>query len=391
MKKRVYLILFITIFITACSGPKQPAASAQPVEIKLMMIGNMYIEPEVYRSGFSPKGIPTNYDHLFANILSDIGEADIKIINQTTPLGGKELGLSGYPNFNSPQELGDSIVKAGFNVVLHASNHFLDKSLAGAQATIDYWHNQHSEIACLGINNTAETADNIYVYEKEGFKVAILNYTSETNNEIPADKPYIINLLRDEAKVRATIKKAHNMADIVIVCPNWGSKYEFTPEEVQKNWTHLFLEEKVDLVIGTHPQVLENVEKLTSSDGHEMIVYYSLGNFVSSQNYIPRVLSGMAKVTLVKEGDKSYIKAHEIEVLINHRATDNTFTTYKLSDYTDDLLTRNALNSDHAVPCENNCWCGASILGIPTHGVSNFNIAYCQKLCRHILGDMYKA
>lgn len=403
-------IMLVTGLFTACGNdePTKPAdatvsnqptteatteepTTKAPVEIKVMMIGDMLIHPGVYKSGFDSKGIPSNYDHFFANILPDLNESDIKIVNQETPLGGKELGLSGYPSFNSPQEIGDSMVKAGFNVILHASNHFLDKGLAGAQATIDYWKTKHPEVAYLGANDTAEDVEKIYVYEKDGFKVAILNYTYGTNGiAIPAAKPYIVNTFNDEARVRNDIKKAHELADMVIVCPHWGTEYVFRPDDFQKKWTQIFLEEKVDLVIGTHPHVLENVEKLTSPDGHEMVVYYSLGNFVSSQNYIPRVLGGMAKVTLVKEGDKAYIKTYEIETLINHRTTDNTFTTYKLRDYTDALLAKNILNSDHAAPCTTWCQCGAYQIGVPTHGVCNFTLDYCKRLSKFILGDMYK-
>lgn len=369
---------------------QEPTTKA-PVEIKVMMIGDMLIHPGVFKSGFDANGNPSNYDHFFANILPEIKEADISIVNQETPLGGQELGLSGYPCFNSPQEIGDSMVKAGFNVVLHASNHFLDKGLAGATATLNYWKTKHPEVAVLGVNATAEDAEKIYVYEKDGFKVAILNYTYGTNGiAIPASAPYIVNTFNDEARVRNDIRKAHTLADMVIVCPHWGTEYVYRPDEFQKKWTSIFLEEEVDLVLGTHPHVLENVEKLTSPSGHEMVVYYSLGNFVSSQNYIPRVLGGMAQVTLVKEGDQAYIKTYEIEPLINHRTTDNTFTTYKLSDYTDALLAKNILNSDHAAPCGSWCQCGAAQLGISTHGVSNFSVAYCKKLCKYILGDMYK-
>ncbi len=367
------------------------STTAAPVEIKVMMIGDMLIHPGVYKSGFDANGNPSNYDHFFANILPEIQAADIRIVNQETVLGGTALGLSGYPCFNSPQEIGDSIVKAGFNVVLHASNHTLDKGLNGAMATITYWKTKHPEVAVLGINETQKDAENIYVYEKDGFKVAILNYTYGTNGiAIPANAPYIVNTFNSEERVRSDIRKAHQLADMVIVCPHWGTEYVYTPDSFQKKWTSVFLEEKVDLVLGTHPHVLENVEKLTSADGHEMVVYYSLGNFVSSQNYIPRILGGMAQVTLVKDGERAYIKTYEIEPIITHRTNDSTFCGYKLSDYTDALLSKNILLSDHAPACTGRCYCGAAQVGVTTHGVGNFSVEYCKRFCKAVLGAMYK-
>lgn len=404
-------LIVVTCLFTGCGMKSQPAnataaqssstaetketipepTTASPVEIKVMMIGDMLIHPGVYKSGFDANGNPSNYDHFFADILPEIQAADISIVNQETVLGGTALGLSGYPCFNSPQEIGDSIVKAGFNVVLHASNHALDKGLNGAMATISYWKTKHPQIAVLGLNETADDVNDIYVYEKDGFKVAILNYTYGTNGiAIPANAPYIVNTFNDEARVRNDIRKAHRLADMVIVCPHWGTEYVYTPDAFQKKWTSIFLEEKVDLVLGTHPHVLENVEKLTSADGHEMVVYYSLGNFVSSQNYIPRILGGMALVTLIKDNNKAYIKTYEIEPIITHRTNDNTFCGYKLSDYTDELLKKNILLSDHAPACTGRCYCGAAEVGAPTHGIVNFSVDFCKRFCKAVLKDMYK-
>lgn len=421
MKKRI-LSLFLTVAMLMCSltacgseeetkdvnatisvqqetttqqptqAPTEATTKApEPVEISVMMIGDMLIHPGVYKSGFNAGTGTYNYDHFFKPILSDIQSADISIVNQETILGGTAMGLSGYPCFNSPQELGDSLVKAGFNVILHASNHTLDKGLNGAMATINFWKTKHPEVAVLGINETAADTENIYVYNKEGFKVAILNYTYGTNGiAIPASAPYIVNTFNDESRIRNDIRKARKMADMVIVCPHWGTEYVYSPDAFQKQWTQIFLQEGVDVVIGTHPHVIQPVEKLTGANGHEMIVYYSLGNFVSSQNYIPRILGGMAQLTLVKDGNKTYVKEYGIEPIITHRTNDNTFAGYKLNDYTDALSAKNILRSDHAPACTGRCYCGAAQLGVATHGVGNLTVDYCKRFCKAVLGDMYK-
>ena len=220
-----------------------------------------------------------------------MNQMDLHIVNQETILGGTEMGLGGYPAFNSPQEIGDAEVKAGFNIILHATNHTLDRGLSGVNNTIEFWKTKHPDTTYLGIHDSEEDAKNIYVYEKQGFNVAVLNYTYGTNGiAIPSSAPYCVDTFDDEAKVRDDIRRAHKLADMVIVCPHWGTEYVYESTSYQDQWTNVFLEEGVDVVLGTHPHVIEPVKEFTrESDGHKMVVYYSLGNFVSNQDEIPRI------------------------------------------------------------------------------------------------------
>ena len=207
----------------------------------------------------------------------------------------------------SPWALGDAEVKAGFNIILHATNHTLDKGLKGVENCLSFWKTYHPDTTVLGINETEEDYENIYVYEKEGFKIAFLNYTYGTNGiPIPDSKPYIVNML-DKDKITADVTKAKQLADMVIVLPHWGTEYVYTPDSNQNYWTQLFLSLGVDVVIGTHPHVLEPVEVVSDTKGHEMLVYYSLGNFVSNQDQKPRMIGGMAKMTLVKDETGCYV------------------------------------------------------------------------------------
>ncbi len=371
-------------------GLKESSPTDAPVTINVMMIGDMLIHEGVYRSGTSDE-VTYSYDHLFANILGDIQEADLRIVNQETILGGTAMGLQGYPTFNSPQEIGDAEVTAGFNVILHATNHALDQGLTGLNTTVSYWKSKHPQMSILGIYSTQEEADNIYVYEKDGFKVAILNYTYGTNGiSIPSSAPYCINTLDDEAKVRNDIQRAKLMADLVIVCPHWGTEYVYDTTDYQDYWTQVFLEEGVDVVIGTHPHVLEPVEEFTREDGHTMVVYYSLGNFVSNQDEMPRMIGGMAKLTLVKEGNTARVETYSIVPLVTQKLFGyKLITTYKLSDYTNELALQNAIRRDTPECTDTTCLCGADILGLETHSNTNFTLEYCQRFAKAVLGDMY--
>lgn len=336
--------------------------------VDILMIGDMLIHGPVYKSGIQSDG-SLNYDHFFKNIQEDLDEAEIKIVNQETILGGSNLGISSYPCFNSPQEIGDSEAKAGFNVILHATNHAMDKKYTAIKNTIDFWKEKYSNIMMLGLNENEEEQNNIQIYEQNDFKIALLNYTYGTNGiPLPQDKPYLVNLL-DEEKVTKDINKAKSLADFIIVMPHWGTEYRYIPDSLQEKYTKLFSDLGVDLVIGTHPHVLENIEMITNSDGHEMLVYYSLGNYVSSQTKKDRVVGGMAKIAIEKDynTNESYIVEYELDPIITQQGE---YTSYKLEDYTDELASKNKIRN-HS-------------------GCSDFNMEYINNLCGKILGNDFK-
>lgn len=343
---------------------------AEPPEVSLIMVGDMLMHTRVLESGKREDGT-YQYDHLFAQVKEDIEGADLALVNQETILGGTDLGLSSYPNFNSPYEVGDAEVKAGFDVILQATNHALDKGKTGLLNDIAFWDQKYPEIAYLGIQDTKEEQDeNIYVYEKEGIRIAILNYTYGTNGiPLPEGMPYAVNLL-DEQKIRKDMEKANAISDFQIVCPHWGTEYYLDVDESQKRWTRLFLENGVDLVIGAHPHVIEPIRMETDESGNQMLVYYSVGNFVNgteSYDGTPgdRMLGGMAKVTIgYDENGELGIKSYGVTPLVCHMAQGNAYTVYRLSDYTQELAQENLiLNQD-----------------------SSFSLERCQKLVDQVWG-----
>ena len=331
----------------------------EPPEVSLVMVGDMLMHTRVLESGKKEDGT-YQYDHLFAQVKDDITEADLALVNQETILGGSDLGLSSYPTFNSPYEVGDAEVDAGFDVILQATNHALDKGKTGLLNDIAFWDSNYPDIAYLGIQDTKEEQDDqIYVYEKEGIRIAILNYTYGTNGiPLPEDMPYAVNLL-DEQKIRKDMEKANAISDFQIVCPHWGTEYYLDVDESQKKWTKLFLESGVDLVIGAHPHVIEPIRMETDEAGNQMLVYYSVGNFVNgteSYDGTPgdRMLGGMAKVTIgYDENGELGIKSYGVTPLVCHMAKGEAYTVYRLSDYTKELARENLiLNQDSSFSLE---------------------------------------
>jgi len=304
-------------------------------QVTLLAVGDNLIHIEVVESGRQEDG-SYNFNHLYDEIKDEIEAADIAVINQETILGGKDLTYSGYPAFNSPIEIGEALVEAGFDVILHATNHTLDKGEKGVNNTFEFW-DKYPSINVLGINKTQEDRNKIPIIEKNNIKIAMLNYTYGLNGyKIPEHRPYIVNML-DKKQMEKDIKKAHELADFIIVFPHWGTEYVYQPTSSQKQLVEFFYELEVDMVIGTHPHVLQPVEWVTSDSGHNMLVYYSLGNFLSYQKEAARMLGGIAQVTITKDEDNhTYISHADISPIVTHYEhgpRDYNYGIYKLSEY----------------------------------------------------------
>lgn len=307
-------------------------------QVTLLAVGDNLIHIEVVESGKQEDG-SYNFDHLYDEIKEEIESADIAVVNQETILGGESLTYSGYPAFNSPTEIGDALVNAGFDVILHATNHTLDKREEGVNNTFDFWDG-YPDIRILGINKTEEDRNVVPIVEKNDIKIAMLNYTYGLNGyKIPEHRPSIVNML-DKNQMEKDIKKAHEEADFIIVFPHWGTEYVYEPTASQKDLVDFYYELGVDLVIGTHPHVLQPVEWITSDSGHNMLVYYSLGNFLSYQKEAARMLGGMAHVTIIKDDEDTYISHASMTPIITHYEhgpTDYNYGIYKLSEYTSEM------------------------------------------------------
>ena len=312
-------------------------------EVTLIMVGDMLMHTPINETGVKEDG-SIDFSHLFTHTKDMIEEADIAIVNQEVILGGEELGISGYPAFNTYYEFGDDLVDVGFDVVLHATNHALDKGKRGVLNCLSYWEENHPEIGVLGIQDSQEEQNEIYVQETNGIRIAILNYTYGTNGiPLPEDMPCAVNLM-DKGKMAEDIAKAKEISDFVIVCPHWGTEYVLQETDYQKNYAEFLLEQGVDLVLGTHPHVIEPVEMMQDEEGNEMLVYYSLGNYVNCTSSETadigwRMLGAMAEVTIAMDGEgEAYIKKYGAEPLVTYVSADQkTIEVYPMDEFTDEM------------------------------------------------------
>lgn len=372
LKKKWPLLVLVTMLLglcVACSAPlsekiaeddltitveeyiNTKAANGEDtvISVDILAVGDNLIHSGLYKSGMSDDG-EWNYDHLYKYVRNDIADADIAIVNQETIFVENHDSISSYPTFGSPTEIGDALANAGFDVVLHASNHTMDKGTTGVTDTLNFWKTKHPVMTVLGINENQEAQDTITVVEKKGIRFAMLNYTYGLNGyTLPADEAYMVNVL-DKEKVAAAIAQAKEISDVIVFFCHVGTEYVYEPSEASKEWVNFLLEQGVDIAIDSHPHVLEPYTMLTGEDGHQMLVYYSMGNFISTQDAIPRLIGGMAKITVEKrinaEGSEIVISDYTLEPLVTHwNHTSMTYAVYKLSDYTDDLASQHGINS----------------------------------------------
>ena len=351
-----------------------PTPTPKP-SVTLVMAGDILLHTRIEEYSVQEDGT-YNFDAVFANLTEEISQVDLALVNQEVIVGGTELGISGYPAFNAPYEAGDALVKAGFDVVLHATNHALDKGKKGLLNCLAFWEETHPEIGVLGIHDSEDDRDELYITEIEGIRIAILNYTYGTNGiALPKDMPYAVDMLKEE-KVTADIRRAKEQADFVIVCPHWGTEYRLKPDNSQKKWTELFLKEGVDLVLGTHPHVIEPVEWLVNEEtGDQMLVYYSIGNFVNwtsgeGKGVANRMVGGMAEVTIeLDETGEACVADYAVEAVVCHvEPHTNGITVYSLSEYTEELAEKNAI----------------------CHQDNSFSLTYCQELCDEVWGELWR-
>lgn len=267
----------------------------EDTSVTFTVFGDNLIHEPIYR--YAQKHGDT-YDFLFENLLDAITQSDLAIINQETPFTDDPSQYSDYPRFATPLPVGSAIAKAGFDVVTCATNHALDLGSTGIHTTKSFF--EENDILCLGIQHVGEKEKQPYeIVTRNGIRFALLNYTYGTNGiPMPSENPYMVHLLEDEAAVRQDIENAKSESDFVIVFAHWGTENAPQPDEFQQDWANIFLHCQVDIVVGTHPHMLQPYTVLKDDNGHEMLLYYSIGNFISAQSERSCIKGGMATFTV---------------------------------------------------------------------------------------------
>ncbi len=345
-------VLFKNVAVSQDANPVINEPKEIDDTITLVALGDNLLHMPVVNSGKQSDGT-YEYSHLFKNLQPMISDADIAVIGQETVFGGEKFGYSGYPLFNSPSDMGKTLVNEGFDVVLHASNHVFDKWAEGVENTLSFWES-YPDVTVLGINKSAKAKNQVNIKDIKGAKIAMLNYTYSTNGlTVPSDKEYLVNMI-DEDKIKKDSEYAEKNADFTIAFMHWGTEYSIKPDASQKALANKMCSWGVDLIVGSHPHVIEPVEWIESDNGNKMLVYYSLGNFVSRQLEAINLLGGLADVTLKVDNDRVYIHEYSFVPIVTHYDTSYTkFSVYRLSDYSDEMATLHGVSAhDGKVSCD---------------------------------------
>lgn len=258
---------------------EQPKPEPVTSSASIAAVGDVLLHGSIYRD--AQRGETFHFDDMFQAVKPYLEKPDITFANQESMIGGKEIGLSTYPTFNSPFEIGDTLKRVGVDVVSMANNHTLDRGEKAILNAIQHWNK--IGMLYVGAYENEEDKAKIRTIEKNGITFSFLAYTYGTNGiPVPKDKPYLVNLI-DKEKIEADIQQAKELSDVVVVSMHFGNEYERMPNETQKELAQFIADAGAHIIFGHHPHVLQPVEFIRSKEGHDTFVAYSLGNFLAAQ------------------------------------------------------------------------------------------------------------
>ena len=355
---KIFKLLIILLLVGCQSQPSnfatptipKPTKELDNIEYKasFLAVGDNIMHDPMIQNAQTNNGY--NFTTYYQNIRKYIESPDISFINQETILGGSEHGYSGYPQFNTPDEMANTLNEIGFDVVNGSTNHSFDMGESAVDHSIQVFK-QYNNIKYIGLYQNQEEKNQIPVIEKNGIRIAFLSYNQYINYDyIPSSYRY--NPF-DKEQIKNDVEKAKSISDAIVVSCHWGQENENTPSDFQKEYAQYLADLGVDVIIGTHTHTLQNIEWLTGSNNHRTLVAYSLGNFISGMLEENCQIGGMLSFDFVKKGGVVSIENVVLTPLINHYCSNNKqniienrygFTVYRLKDYTQDLASQHGLN-----------------------------------------------
>ncbi|MEI7594559.1 MAG: CapA family protein [Bacteroidota bacterium] len=312
--KKIFLQFFVLAVIVLIVVSPRPSTvlsgdSSKHIEsymndtarkITLLFVGDVMQHGPQIRAAYNPETDTYNYTDCFQYVKPYISKANIAIANFEVTLAGKPY--AGYPVFSAPDELANELKNVGFDLLITANNHCLDRGKNGLEKTISKLDNLGIYHTGTFVNDTFRKQNYPFVLLKDGFKLAFLNYTFGTNG-IEVDAPNVVNYI-DKKQIENDLLKAKlQNPDFVIVTMHWGVEYQRKQNQEQEDLAKFCFENGADLIIGMHPHVVQPIETISyicQNAKKEGVVYYSLGNYVSNQRAQYKDGGIMAEIELTK-------------------------------------------------------------------------------------------
>lgn len=336
LKKKVkllgVLLILLIVFISLSNNNDNSTKAVNKIvpkinhkkeyNLNMLMVGDTLIHGSVYQAALKSANV-YDFKPMFTYINPIATTYDLAFYNQESIIGGKDLGLSSYPRFNSPEEIGDAMVGMGFNLVSLANNHTLDKGEKGIVNSLNYWKNKQAMTA--GSYISLEDKNKINVNQINNITYSLLSYTTLTNGlPVPYGKEFLVDVY-DKDKVKSDVEKIRSKVDVLIVSMHWGTEYTNTPTEQQEEIATYLSSLGVDIIIGHHPHVIQPIKYIGKT-----LVVYSLGNFISAQIGINKLIGLMVMLDINKT-----VENGKIEININNINTELLYTyrtsgTYKV-------------------------------------------------------------
>lgn len=339
---RKAIILFISLIILGnCAAvllynsinnaaDSVPVISEEPVieeiephieTITITAVGDCLMHNTQIAAGLQPDG-SYNFDTYFKEVEYLINEGDYSSVSFEAPLAGPQTGYTGYPTFNSPDEIAHTFKKSGFDLVVTANNHILDRGIKGALRTMQVYKDAGLDI--VGTYMTEEESQSFLIKDIRGVKVGYLAYSYGTNGiPVPKDYSYFFNFL-DRDKILTDIELLRPQVDVLIVMLHWGVEYATQPTQDQMILAREILEKGADVIIGSHPHVIQPMEIL-EIEGKKKAVCYAIGNFISHQRGVERNSGIVLKLKFTKNFDEGTTLLDEVSYTptFSHHYYDN--------------------------------------------------------------------
>ena len=282
----------VTASLTAVKVNSQPNTTTNNGSIRLIATGDWIAHDSVNAAAKQADGT-YNYMPLVSDFIPVLKTADIRFCNDPILNGGESLGITGYPKFNSPTEFVTDMGQLGCNLVNTASNHSFDFTQANINNSVTAWQNVPRMLAVVGENQNQQQHDAVHVFSVKGVKIGFLAYTAYSNADAPPLNNYGVNVFSDSYASSQIQQVKAEGAQFIIVSMRWGTEYTTTVNTEQQQDAQFLANQGVDLILGHGSHELQPVQQLKGPDGHITTVWYSIGNFLNTQEPPETLFNGL--------------------------------------------------------------------------------------------------
>ena len=335
-----------------------PEPEPQPVVqiVRFSATGDNLIHSPIYKQAKrrAADGKAYSFDYCYEHIAPFYAQQDVNWINQET-LCTDELEPSSYPSFSTPGDCARALYRAGVQVFSLSNNHTYDKGASGIAATLRFWDSMPEDVVTTGLWKGKSDYGRIPLQTVNGVTIAYLSYTEHTNG-IPQSSAMTANVIYTSQTdvIEQQVKMAHQLADFVVVGVHWGVENSHTIVDSQRTLAQNLADWGADLIIGTHPHVLQDAQWLTAADGRQVFTAYSLGNFISTQEKPDQLVGALLTVQFEKSTQPDGSVQHAvldpqlIPTVTHYDAGKANVRTYLFRDYTQDLAQNHGVREKYS-------------------------------------------